>query len=101
MRYYVGHRADAKVVFQASTPPTATEYPEYAAVVGPFHTKRAALWAASQHNNPHYQTVADAERLSRHDFQAGRFTGTVTCSRCGLLPLDREDSLSPCDGVRP
>ena len=38
----------------------------YAAVIGPFKTKRAALWTEKYgHNNPHFQHVQDAERLSR------------------------------------
>lgn len=31
-----------------------------------------------------------------HDWHAGRFTGAVTCARCGLLPLDEEDAETPC-----
>jgi len=36
------------------------------ALIGPFQTKRAAIWAAKYGNgNPHFQTVADAEKLAR------------------------------------
>ena len=39
----------------------------YTCVVGPFKTKRAALWAEKHgYNNPHFQHVNDAERLSKH-----------------------------------
>ncbi len=31
-----------------------------------------------------------------HDFQQSRFTGTTTCSRCGLLPMDDDDMETPC-----
>lgn len=38
----------------------------FVAVIGPFRTKRAALWAeAYGRNNPHFQHVEDAERLSK------------------------------------
>lgn len=36
-----------------------------------------------------------------HTWQTGRFTGTKTCSQCGLLPLDEEDTTSNCTGRRP
>jgi hypothetical protein len=32
-----------------------------------------------------------------HVWQTGRMTGAVTCSRCGLLPLDADDTYSECD----
>ena len=31
-----------------------------------------------------------------HKWQTARFTGTVTCERCGLLPIDQDDLDSPC-----
>lgn len=33
-----------------------------------------------------------------HEWQKGWLTGTVTCSRCHLLPLDDDDMNSPCEG---
>ena len=39
-----------------------------------------------------------SNRESEHEWQQGRFTGAVTCARCGLLPLDDEDRDSPCEG---
>lgn len=33
----------------------------------------------------------------RHKWQRSRFTGTVTCSVCGLLPLDSDDANTDCD----
>lgn len=33
-----------------------------------------------------------------HEWQTARFTGNVTCARCGLLPLDQDDRESPCEG---
>lgn len=32
-----------------------------------------------------------------HTWTISRFTGTKTCSTCGLLPLDEEDTESPCE----
>lgn len=34
--------------------------------------------------------------MGEHVWQAGRFTGTMTCERCGLLPLDDDDVSTPC-----
>lgn len=36
-----------------------------------------------------------------HTWQTARFTGNRTCSECGLLPLDEEDTTSNCTGRRP
>ncbi len=33
-----------------------------------------------------------------HTWHTARFTGTVTCEVCGLLPLDGSDSYSDCPG---
>lgn len=66
-RYYVGSRAGthARSVFKSDTPPTREAYPQFAPVVGPFRTKRAAILCAVTYPNPHIQTVADAERIAR------------------------------------
>ena len=34
---------------------------------------------------------------SRHVWHRARFTGAVSCERCGLMPLDADDMDSPCD----
>lgn len=36
------------------------------------------------------------ETPTAHQWQRARFTGTVTCAACGLLPLDEDDTDSPC-----
>lgn len=67
MRWYLGHKDGRLEIFQAAAIPTFTSHGfVYAAVVGPFRTKRAALYMA-QHgrNNPHLLTVNDAERVSK------------------------------------
>ena len=45
--------------------------------------------------------VAALAAWKSHEWQRGRFTGTVTCARCGLLPLDEDDYLVPCAGLKP
>lgn len=66
-RFYVGHQGGKRFFFSSETTPTrATHGDKYNAVVGPFRTKRAAMWAsATAPNNPHYQHVNDAERISK------------------------------------
>ncbi len=68
-RWYVGHKGAGSVgfvAFQSATEPTErTHGDRFAAVIGPFDTKRAAVWAeAHGANNPHFLTVADAERIA-------------------------------------
>lgn len=57
--------------FTCDNPPTRSLYgSRYTVVIGPFRTKRAALWAERYgRGNPHFQTVEDAERLSREQHQ--------------------------------
>lgn len=67
-KWYVGQRDNTRFTFRISTTPTqVTHGDRFNAVMGPFRTKRAALWAVSQFNNPHFQTVADAERISKQE----------------------------------
>lgn len=65
-RWYVGHRGSGAVGFVAfrstEEPTEATHGDRFAAVVGPFQTRRAARWAEQYgQSNPHFQTVEDAE----------------------------------------
>jgi hypothetical protein len=67
---YVGIKKDAtREVFQASDGPTEELYGHrYSAVIGPFQTQRGAKFMAEHgRNNPHLQTVADAERVARDE----------------------------------
>ena len=34
---------------------------------------------------------------SGHEFRRSRLAGTLTCTRCGLLPLDDEDLETLCE----
>lgn len=53
--------------FRSSTEPTRESDGErYIAVIGAFRTRRAQMWALKYgKNNPHFQTVNDAERISK------------------------------------
>jgi hypothetical protein len=66
-KLYVGVNAGKREVFRSSVNPSQeTHGAKYAAVIGPFKTKRAAEFMAKYgQGNPHLQTVADAERISR------------------------------------
>ena len=66
-RYYVGVQSGKREVFTSPRTPTeATHGRMFAAVIGPFRTARGARFMATcGGNNPHCQTVADAERLAR------------------------------------
>jgi hypothetical protein len=63
---YVGINNDGtREVFRAANPTEETHGQKYAAVIGPFKTKRAAEFMAKYgRSNPHLQTVADAERIA-------------------------------------
>lgn len=74
-RFYVGIAADtSRHVFLASRhdcagfphPTFATHGHLYAAVIGPFRTKRGAAYMATYgKGNPHLQDVSDAENAAR------------------------------------
>ena len=65
-KWYVGIDGGKYEAFRTSTEPTHESHSMlYGAVVGPFKTKRAALWAEKYGSmNPHFRHVDDAERLS-------------------------------------
>ena len=67
-RYYVGCTTEGYYeVFRATSTPTRESHGnKYAAVIGPFDTKRGAVFMAKYgKGNPHCQCVADAERLGK------------------------------------
>ena len=68
MKWYVGCYHGEREAFRYATNPTGESHGDlYGAVIGPFKTKRAALWAAKYgRGNPHFRHVDDAERLSRY-----------------------------------
>lgn len=63
--YYLGYDGGKYEMFASLKTPEPQEH-KYMGVVGPFVTKRAALWAVKHGaRNPHFTCVADAERISR------------------------------------
>ena len=65
-RFFVGIKSDLKrEVFRSAGIPNENTFGEYSAVIGPFRTKRAAVFMANCQNNPHCLSVSDAERISK------------------------------------
>ena len=66
-RYYVGLKDGKREVFISIVAPTEkTHGYVYTAVIGPFQTRRGAQFmAAYGANNPHLQTVAEAEKHAK------------------------------------
>lgn len=66
-RIYVGVKGTSREVFRSVSTPTQKSHGEkYAAVIGPFRTVGGAkVMAQYGRNNPHLQTVADAERMAK------------------------------------
>jgi hypothetical protein len=68
LRYYLGLKSPAtREIFRAGDTPTAVSHGDrFAAVVGPFRTKRGAIFMRDYGRaNPHCRCVDDAERLGR------------------------------------
>ena len=68
MKYYCGLKSNGeREVFRCAEMPTRATYgAHYWAVIGPFRTRRGAQFMAQcGYNNPHLQTVADAERIAK------------------------------------
>ena len=66
-KWYIGFAGDKFMVFKSLSEPTRESHGnEYRFVIGPFVTKRGALWAEKYgQSNPHFNNVADAERFSK------------------------------------
>lgn len=70
-KWYVGIETSSGCnvyrAFRAFSDPTPESHGNhYAACIGPFTSKRGALWAVKHGaGNPHFQHVTDAERLSK------------------------------------
>lgn len=66
-QYYIGHKNGDRHLFYSDSPVTKESHGSlYTAVVGPFITKRGALFMLEHGvNNPHCQSVADAEKLAK------------------------------------
>ncbi len=63
-KWYVGLSKGERTAFSSAVVPAECNYGKlYQAVIGPFRTRRGAEHMAKfGNNNPHLQTVADAER---------------------------------------
>lgn len=62
-KWYVGCKGGSRIAFATAT---TTNIGDYAALIGPFRTKRGAQFMARYgRNNPHIRNVADAERLAK------------------------------------
>lgn len=79
-RWYIGCRNDfclgdySYEAFASAETPAKGVAP-YMYVVGPFRTKRAALWAEKYgKRNPHFGCVGDAERLAKEEVKSCRAT---------------------------
>jgi hypothetical protein len=75
-KWYVGFRGIRSVgksreAFRYADTPTAQSHPQFFAVMGPFRTKRGALYqdAHGAHDNPHLQTVSETEYWAKRDTQ--------------------------------
>ena len=75
MAYYVGLSGIHRILFRSDETPTQAEYGRfYRAVIGPFRTKRGAIFMRDcGRNNPHCQNVSDAERLVKVCISNGSF----------------------------
>ena len=66
---FIGHQKGTNKLQAFDFPGIPTEQTHgktFSYVVGPFKTRRAQKWAAScGFNNPHFQHVEDAERISK------------------------------------
>ena len=71
-RWYLGLTVGKREIFWSAFVPTEETHGKlYAAIVGPFNTRKAAeLMRDYGQGNPHYQCVADAERIARFQLTA-------------------------------
>lgn len=67
LKIYVGVKGSTRKVFRSSTVPTSKSHGDrYNVVIGPFRTLRGAAFMADYgRNNPHIQSVRDAEELAK------------------------------------
>jgi hypothetical protein len=67
MRYYLGYKSGQRELFRANAIPTVQSHGHlYAAVTGPFRTKRGAIFMRDYgNNNPHCRCVSEAEKLAK------------------------------------
>lgn len=95
-RHYLGIAGFGSIreLFTSATEPTEASHPRYVACIGPFTTRRGAEFMLRHgQNNPHCQTVADAELLAAPATKPRRYTspeppGGETMRRLMLTAID-------------
>jgi hypothetical protein len=67
MRYYVGLKFHTRELFKSELEPTEQSHGNlYNAVIGPFKTKRGAIFMRDHgQGNPHCRCVSEAEKLGK------------------------------------
>jgi hypothetical protein len=66
-KFYIGRKDGKQQIFKSETTPTQASHGHlYTSVMGPFRTKRGAMFqVAFGDGNPHVQHVRDAERIAK------------------------------------
>lgn len=65
-RIWMGYAGSNYELFRSAETPTSESHPQYSGVTGPFSTLRGAKFMLHfGHNNPHCQSVSDAERIAK------------------------------------
>lgn len=79
IKIYVGVKGVTRKVFRSFTTPTKTAYGDrFSLVIGPFRTLRGAHFMADYgRNNPHLQTVQDAEELAKMEAERQSFSKSL------------------------
>lgn len=67
-KYFIGLKEGKRELFKCELIPTVELYgDQYLAVIGPFRTKRGAVFMRDYGaGNPHCRCVADAERIAKN-----------------------------------
>lgn len=65
-KYYIGVYEGEWFGFSSNEIPSKINFPNYNAVIGPFRTRKAQIWALKYgKNNPHFTCVEDAEIFAK------------------------------------
>lgn len=105
-KWYVGITPQKYEAFSAMVRPTTVivgvRGRDYQYVVGPFKTKRGAVWAS---RHPGFMNVDNAERRAKEDQpispNEGVIGGLKKCRLCGLIRTMNPETLAGyCEGCR-
>lgn len=100
-KIYVGISDGKRSVFRSEFEPTfATHGGQFAAVIGPFRTKRGAEFMRDHGRaNPHCQCVNDAEHLAQGEsYDIARRKWIKTRAACELVGIRPEREVIPHPG---